>query len=58
MLRHEEYINDISERLKKSVILPNSKFKGFLYGIVYQNKTIASNILKLKVPKKVSKNLT
>lgn len=57
MLRHEEYSNDISERLKKSVILPNSKFKGFLYGIAYQNKTIASNILKLKVPKKRPKIL-
>lgn len=57
VLRHEEYSNDISERLKKSVILPNSKFKGFLYGIAYQNKTIASNILKLKVPKKRPKIL-
>lgn len=57
LLRHEEYSNDISERLKKSVILPNSKFKGFLYGIAYQNKTIASNILKLKVPKKRPKIL-
>ena len=57
VLRHEEYSNDISERLKKCVILPNSKFKGFLYGIAYQNKTIASNILKLKVPKKRPKIL-
>ena len=50
-LRHEEYSNNISERLKKAVILPNNKFKGFLYGIAFQNKTVASNILKLKVPK-------
>ena len=57
VLRHEEYSNNVSERLKKAVILPNNKFKGFLYGIAFQNKTVASNILKLKVPKKSPKVL-
>lgn len=57
VLRHEEYSNNVSERLKKAVILPNNKFKGFLYGIAFQNKTVASNILKLKVPKKRPKVL-
>lgn len=57
VLRHEEYSNDISERLKKFVNSPTNKFKGFLYGIAYQNKTNVSNILKLKVPTKRTKIL-
>lgn len=57
ILRHEKYSNDISERVKKFITMPNDKFKGFLYGIAYQNKTYASNILKLKVPIKKKKIL-
>ena len=57
VLRHEEYSNNISERLKKIVMTPNNKFKGFLYGIAYQNNAVTSNVLKLKVAQKRSKTL-
>lgn len=58
ILRHEEYNNNISDRLKKFVSTPSRNFKGFLYGIAYDKKKIASNILKLKVPKSKPKTLT
>lgn len=57
ILRHEEYSNDISDRLKKFISVPNRNFKGFLYGIAYENSKITSNILKLKVPKANPKTL-
>lgn len=50
-LRHEEYSTNISDRLKKFISTPNKNFKGFLYGIAYEQNKITSNILKLKVPK-------
>ncbi|WP_409068339.1 tyrosine-type recombinase/integrase [Clostridium sp. FAM 1755] len=59
ILRHEEYSNDVSERLKKFVTTGSSRnFKGFLYGIAYDKKKVTSNILKLKVPKSKPKTLT
>lgn len=58
ILRHEEYSNNISDRLKKFVSTPSKNFKGFLYGIAYDNKKIASNTLKLKVPKSKPKTLS
>lgn len=58
ILRHEEYSNNISDRLKKFVSTPSRNFKGFLYGIAYDKKKITSNILKLKVPKSKPKTLT
>lgn len=58
VLRHEEYNNDISERLKSFVTSPSRNFKGFLYGISHDRKKITSNILKLKVPKSRPKVLT
>lgn len=58
ILRHEEYSNDVSERLKKFVTSPSRNFKGFLYGIAYDKKKVASNILKLKVPKSKPKTLS
>lgn len=58
VLRHEEYSNNISERLKKFVTVPSRNFKGFLYGIAYEKKKTASNILKLKVPKSKLKTLS
>ena len=51
LLRHEEYSNDISEKLKKFLCQPTRNFKGFLYGIAYDKRKISSNILKLKLPK-------
>ncbi|WP_331482170.1 site-specific integrase [Paraclostridium ghonii] len=51
ILRHEEYSNNVSERLKKFVTSSSRNFKGFLYGIAYDKKKVTSNILKLKVPK-------
>lgn len=57
-LRHEEYSNDVSERLKKFVTSSSRNFKGFLYGIAYDRKKITSNILKLRVPKSRPKTLT
>lgn len=57
-LRHEEYSNNISDRLKKFVSTPSRNFKGFLYGIAHDNKKISSNILKLKVPKSKPKVLS
>lgn len=51
LLRHEEYSNNISERLRKFVTTSNRNFKGFLYGIAFEKKKLTSNILKLKVPK-------
>jgi integrase len=56
-LRSEEYSNNISDRLKKFISVPNRNFKGFLYGIAYENSKITSNILKLKVPKAKPKTL-
>ena len=57
LLRHEEYSNDISERLKKILCDNPNNFKGFLYGIAYQKKKISTNILKLRVPLKSLKTL-
>lgn len=57
ILRHEEYSNDISDRLKKFISVPNRNFKGFLYGIAYENSKITSSILKVKVPKANPKTL-
>ncbi|MBN3413092.1 tyrosine-type recombinase/integrase [Clostridium botulinum] len=57
ILRHEKYSNNISDRLKKFVSIPSRNFKGFLYGIAYGHKKVASNILKLKVPKSKPKTL-
>jgi integrase len=54
----EEYSNNVSERLKKFVSTPSRNFKGFLYGIAHANKKVASNILKLKVPKSKPKVLS
>ena len=58
LLRHEEYSNDISEKLKKFLSMSNRNFKGFLYGIAYENKKITSHVLKLKVSKKKPKTLS
>lgn len=58
ILRHEEYSNNISDRLKKFVSTPSRNFKGFLYGIAHENKKVTSNILKLKVPKTKPKTLS
>lgn len=58
ILRHEEYSNNISDRLKKFVSAPSRNFKGFLYGIAYEQKKVTSNILRLKVPKSKPKTLT
>lgn len=58
ILRHEEYSNNVSERLKKFVSTPSRNFKGFLYGIAHENKKVASNILRLKVPKSKPKVLS
>ena len=58
ILRHDEYSNNVSERLKKFVSTPSRNFKGFLYGIAYDKKKVTSNILKLKVPKSKPKTLS
>lgn len=58
ILRHEEYSNNISDRLKKFVATPSRNFKGFLYGIAHEQKKVTSNILKLKVPKSKPKTLS
>ncbi|MBU3190302.1 tyrosine-type recombinase/integrase [Clostridium bowmanii] len=58
ILRHEEYSNNISDRLKKFVSTPSRNFKGFLYGIAYEQKKITSNILKLEVHKSKPKTLS
>lgn len=58
ILRHEEYSNNISDRLKKFVATPSRNFKGFLYGIAHEQKKATSNILKLKVPKSKPKTLS
>lgn len=58
ILRHEEYSNDVSERLKTFVTVNSRNFKGFLYGIAHENKKATTNILKLKVPKTKPKTLT
>lgn len=57
IVRHEEYSNNVSERLKKFVTVPSRNFKGFLYGIAYEKQITTSNILKLKVPKSKPKTL-
>ncbi|OPD36119.1 transposase [Clostridium botulinum] len=57
ILRHEEYSNNISDRLKKFVSTPSRNFKGFLYGIAHEQKKVTSNILKLKVSKSKPKTL-
>lgn len=58
ILRHEEYSNNISDRLKKFVSTPSRNFKGFLYGIAHEQKKVTSNILKLKVLKSKPKTLS
>jgi len=58
ILRHEEYSNNISDRLKKFVSTPSRNFKGFLYGIAHEQKKVTSNILRLKVPKSKPKTLS
>ena len=58
LLKHEKYSNDISEKLKKFLCIPNRNFKGFLYGIAYEKRKISSNILKLKTPNAKPKILT
>lgn len=58
ILRHEEYSNNISDRLRKFVSTPSRNFKGFLYGIAYEQKKVTSSILKLKVPKSKPKTLS
>lgn len=58
ILRHEEYSNNISDRLKKFVSTPSRNFKGFLYGIAHEQKKVTSDILKLKVPKSKPKTLS
>ena len=58
ILRHEEYSNNISDRLRKFVSTPSRNFKGFLYGIAYEQKKVTSNILKLKVPRSKPKTLS
>ena len=58
ILRHDEYSNNVSERLKKFVSTPSRNFKGFLYGIAHEKKKVTSNILKLKVPKSKPKTLS
>lgn len=58
LLRHEKYSNDISEKVKKFLCIPSRNFKGFLYGIAYENKKISSNVLKLKITKEKPKILT
>lgn len=58
ILRHEEYSNNISDRLRKFVSTPSRNFKGFLYGIVHEQKKVTNNILKLKVPKSKPKTLS
>ena len=58
LLRHEEYSNNISEKVKKFLSIPNRNFKGFLYGIAYENKKITSHVLKLKLPKENVKTLS
>ncbi|WP_252241842.1 tyrosine-type recombinase/integrase [Clostridium sp. ZBS18] len=57
ILRHEEYSNNISDRLRKFVSTPSRNFKGFLYGIAHEQKKITSNILRLKIPKSKPKTL-
>lgn len=58
LLRHEEYSNNISEKVKKFLSIPNRNFKGFLYGIAYENKKITSHVLKLKLPRENLKTLS
>lgn len=58
ILRHEEYSNNISDRLRKFVSTPSRNFKGFLYGIAHEQKKVTSNMLKLKVPKSKPKTLS
>lgn len=58
ILRHEEFSNNISDRLKKFVATPSRNFKGFLYGIAHEQKKVTSSILKLKVPKSKPKILS
>lgn len=58
ILRHEEYSNNISDRLRKFVSTPSRNFKSFLYGIAHEQKKVTSNILKLKVPKSKPKTLS
>jgi integrase/recombinase XerD len=58
ILRHEEYSNNVSDRLKKFVSTPSRNFKGFLYGIAHEQKKVTINILKLKVPKSKPKILS
>lgn len=56
IMRHENYENQISEKLKKLTPYSQKGFKGFLYHIS-KNKFFKTHIIKLKVPKTKPKTL-
>ncbi len=58
ILKHEEYSNNISEKVKKILSTSNKNFKGFLFGIAYKNEIAIKNTLKLKEPIKKPKTLS
>ncbi len=58
ILKHEEYENSISEKVKIFLSSSRKNFKGFLYGIAYKKESTVKNVLKLKEPIKESKTLT
>ncbi|MBR2587727.1 MAG: tyrosine-type recombinase/integrase [Bacilli bacterium] len=57
IFKHEEYSNNISEKVKKVLTSSNKNFKGFLFGIAYKNEVTIKNTLKLKEPIKKPKTL-
>lgn len=50
LMRHEDYQQTLSERLKKNMSVSRRGFKDFLYHI-NKDKTFKTNILKVKMPK-------
>lgn len=50
IMRHEDYQQTLSERLKKSMAISRKGFKDFLYHI-NRDKTFKANILRVKIPK-------
>lgn len=56
IMRHEDYHQTLSERLKKDMSVSRRGFKDFLYHI-NKGKTFKTNILRVKVPKTKVKTL-
>jgi len=57
LVRHDEYENDLPEKLVKFIRTPGRNYRGFLAGIA-ENRAVRSHILKLIEPQRQVKVIT